>query len=290
MKPFKPMLASPVDLEKLRYPVIVSPKLDGIRCVITPEGPKTRMLKDVPNDYIREALNHPTLFGLDGEIMTYTNGKADDFNTIQGNVMRKDGQPEFLFVVFDDFTHPLIGYSLRYGDLAERKSNRRVSILKSYEVETLEGIMEHEKRSLEAGYEGLMIRDIDGMYKFGRATANGQELLKMKRFFDMEAKIIGFTERMHNANVATVGELGQTKRSSHKENMVPTGSLGTFTVSIGTADFDIGTGFTDTQRHAYWNDRDDLLGKTITFKYQEMSKYGVPRFPVFIGFRYDLEE
>ena len=50
----KPMLLERKnpDIYKLDYPFYVSPKLDGIRCVITADGPKTRTLKPIPNKYI----------------------------------------------------------------------------------------------------------------------------------------------------------------------------------------------------------------------------------------------
>ncbi len=294
------MLASPVDLETLRYPVIVQPKLDGIRCVITEGGAKTRMLKDIPNDYIRERLSHPEFVGLDGEIMTYSyksvwpdqpdgawTHEVDDFNTIQGNVMRKAGEPDFKFVVFDAFRDPNSHWQSR---IPYYLSEDCMDVLTHVEANDIRELLEYEEQCLSNGYEGVMLRDPSKPYKFGRSTTKEQTLLKMKRFLDCEVTITGFTERMHNANEATIGELGQTKRSSHQENMIPTGTLGTFTVSMGDVVFDVGTGFNDDQRKRYWEDRFDLCGKTITIKYQELSKYGVPRFPVFLGFRYDLGE
>ena len=306
------MLASPVDLEKLRFPVIVSPKLDGIRALITPEGPKTRMLKDIPNEFIRKALSDPSLTGFDGEILTYTEKidpdsptgiteKVDDFNTIQGNVMRHDGQPRFKFVVFDDFTNDQEPYWKRF--MLKQASEIRhdfVRLLPSFTAEDSEELHKYEERFVSQGYEGMMIRDPRGKYKFGRATSNSQELLKMKRFFDSEATVVGFSERMSNYNAAVRNEVGNLKRSKAREGLVGSNMLGTLTVRIWikpskTApyvhrEFEIGTGFTDSQRHQLWRERRSLIGKTVTFKYQEISKYGVPRFPVFLGFRYDLEE
>ena len=49
----KPMLAVEAeDFEALTYPLLASYKLDGIRCLITVDGPRTRSLKPVPNKYI----------------------------------------------------------------------------------------------------------------------------------------------------------------------------------------------------------------------------------------------
>jgi DNA ligase-1 len=46
--------------------------------------------------------------------------------------------------------------------------------------------------------------------------------------------------------------------------------------------FNVGTGFSDKQRET-----PPAVGSTVTFKYQELTKDGIPRFPVFIGVRID---
>ncbi|KKL60017.1 hypothetical protein LCGC14_2209470, partial [marine sediment metagenome] len=60
MKIERPMLAATVaydDLEKVEWPVLCSPKIDGIRCLIHPElGPVTRSFKPLPNEHVRERL------------------------------------------------------------------------------------------------------------------------------------------------------------------------------------------------------------------------------------------
>ena len=97
----KPMLAAPVDsLDTLKYPLLASTKLDGIRAIITTDGPRTRSLKPVPNAHINSLLG--TLPpGLDGELGT---GSPIDFRTTTGNVMRRDGTPDFTYFVFDIFS------------------------------------------------------------------------------------------------------------------------------------------------------------------------------------------
>ncbi len=106
----QPMLASTCkDIDALMYPVMASPKLDGIRCV-TPRGqPLSRSLKPIKNDYIRQTLTclmanrydrHP--FMLDGELVTLNeDGTLRTFNEIQGDIMRKAGEPKWEYLVFD---------------------------------------------------------------------------------------------------------------------------------------------------------------------------------------------
>ena len=131
-----------------------------------------------------------------------------------------------------------------------------------------------------------MIRSGDGKYKYGRSTTKEGTLLKLKRFVDAEYKIVGFEERMHNANEATKNALGQTERSSHKENLVGRGDLGALVLE--TADglrFNCGTGFTDSSRSEIWGNRDRYLGQFAKIKSFLIGVKDLPRFPVFLGMR-----
>src|SRR6266850_1997907 len=128
---------------------------------------------------------------------------------------------------------------------------------------------QHEKcKSLEAlraelariealGGEGLMLRQPGSNYVAGRSST----LLKVKSFHDAEALVIG-----HQAGAGR-----------HK------GRLGALLVRLSDGtEFAIGTGFSDRQR-----DNPPAIGATVTFRYQELSDSGVPRFPSFAGVRLD---
>ena len=58
--------------------------------------------------------------------------------------------------------------------------------------------------------------------------------------------------------------------------MVPAETLGALVVKWRDVEFKIGSGYTDVQRQDIWENRDKLLGKLVTFQYQELSKYQVP--------------
>lgn len=152
-----------------------------------------------------------------------------------------------------------------------------------------EHLESYEECCTKHGYEGVMLRAPEGPYKQGRSTAKEGYLLKLKRFEDAEATIVGFEERMHNANEATKDERGYTKRSSHQENKVGTGTLGALIVRGVTAfegiEFNIGTGFDDEQRQDFWANREAMLGETVKFKFFEVGVKDAPRHPVFLGFR-----
>jgi DNA ligase-1 len=112
-------------------------------------------------------------------------------------------------------------------------------------------------------------------------------LLKVKRFDDSEAEIIGFEEEQFNGNTAETNELGRTKRSTAKAGLVGKGTLGAFTVrDIHTGvEFSIGTGLTALQRGVFWQRRDEYLGKLAKYKYFAVGVKVAPRHPVFLGFR-----
>lgn len=274
---------APEDLSTLNYPVLVSPKLDGIRCLIRGGQAVSRTLKPIRNKFIQEQLKGlPD--GLDGELVT------GDYNTTQGDVMRSGGEPDFTYHVFDwDMGEK---FSVRHGSVVNLLGygpSRVVAVphqlLKNYtEVDIAEDL------TLEAGYEGLMIRDPDGPYKYGRSTTREGYLLKLKRFEDAEAEIIGVVERMHNDNEATKDAFGRTERSSHKAGKRPAGDLGALRCRTADgAEFEIGTGFSAADRYSLWGARLALTGMLVKFKHQPPPggrKAGqAPRFPVFLGFR-----
>ncbi len=102
------------------------------------------------------------------------------------------------------------------------------------------------------GGEGLMLREPHSQYHVGRSTT----LLKVKSFFDAEATVIGH----------------QAGRGKHQ------GKMGALEIELqdGTQ-LKVGTGFSDKQRAA-----PPAIGSVITFRYQELTDGGVPRFPSFV--------
>src|ERR1019366_8796365 len=117
-----------------------------------------------------------------------------------------------------------------------------------------------------------MVRSLEGPYKMGRSTEREGYLLKIKRFEDGEAEVIGFEERMHNGNESTTNALGRTERSSHQENLIGRGDLGALIV-VGVngtykgVEFKIGTGFNDAERGVIWQYRAAHIGRITKYKY-----------------------
>ena len=136
-----------------------------------------------------------------------------------------------------------------------------------------------------------MIRDPNGKYKHGRSTTKEGGLLKIKRFEDDEAVVIGVEELMTNLNEQELDNLGHKVRSSKKEGLVPAGKLGALIVKHKTfGEFKIGSGFTEDARVKLWRERDELKGRLAKFKYQPSGVKDKPRFPVFLGFRNKIDK
>ena len=119
----------------------------------------------------------------------------------------------------------------------------------------LDHLREELARVESLGGEGLMLRQPGSRYEVGRSPT----LLKVKTFHDAEARV--------------VEHLPGTGR--HKGRL---GALGVV-LPDGTS-FSIGTGFSDAQR-----ERPPAVGSLVTFRYQELSDRGVPRFPSFVRVR-----
>lgn len=286
---FKPLLAKEVDLNKLRFPVLASPKLDGIRCVILNGRAVSRTLKPIPNNYVRNLLEATKLPAFDGELIV---GPPNDMNTMQrtsSGIMSHGGEPEFKFFVFDDISEPNKPYSDRYKYISDMKMylpDDYVEVLHHELIHNMTELEDYENICVEAGFEGIMIRRPDGPYKFGRSTVNEGILLKVKRFVDEEAIVIGFEEKMHNANEAKKDARGYTVRGFSQDMLVPADTLGALIVmSEKWGVFNIGTGFDDKTRQWVWDNKEKCLNELCTFKYQTTGIKDKPRTPVFKCFR-----
>lgn len=282
----KPMLASPAG-ELIRLPALLSPKLDGIRCLIIDGVAVGRSLKPLPNRHVQKLFGRPEFNGLDGELVVGSPTAKDVFQVTSSGVMSIDGEPEVMFHVFDDFIETG-GFSRRLHTAHRRIHKKKFCLpVDHWKIECADDLNRWEEDYLTMGYEGVMLRHPDGPYKHGRSTAKEGWLLKVKRFEDSEAEVIGFSQLMTNTNEAKRNELGHLERSSHKAGKVGAGTLGALQVrDLKTkVEFDIGTGFTADQRQLLWASRQALTGKIVKYKSQPTGVKEKPRFPVLLGFR-----
>ena len=271
---------------QLRFPLMASPKLDGIRCSIQGGLALSRSLKMIPNLAIQRMLGKREFEHLDGELIIGEANAPDVYRKTVSGVMSEHGIPDVSFHVFD-WVGPGVPFKERFGELNSLCFPGIIQIVQQAWITNQEDLDDYEQMILSQGYEGVMLRSPQGPYKHGRSTLKEGSLLKLKRFSDSEAKIIGFEERMHNSNAQERDERGYAKRSSAQEGMVPMNTLGALLVQdIKTCvEFSIGTGFNDEQRSQIWANRSQILGKVAKYKYFEIGDYDKPRFPVFLGFR-----
>src|SRR5690606_37971657 len=97
----------------VKFPVVVQPKLDGIRCIIHPQfGPVSRTLKPIPNKHIRDTLQALDIPYMDGEILLRSEGHT--FQQVSSGIMSGGGTPDFVYHVFDYFEHPNEKFLERY--------------------------------------------------------------------------------------------------------------------------------------------------------------------------------
>lgn len=286
------------DITKLRYPVLISPKVDGIRSVNENGVALTFTLKKVPNLYIQQHIGTPELHGFDGELAVGDPTAHDLYGKTYSGVMTKEGNPDFKFYIFDYFIKPPKSrehepFFQRHNRLVEyvyehrRHFGGKLRHWQHVEAESPEQLTWYEDTWLSAGYEGVMIRDPMGGYKFGRSTINEGIMLKLKKFEDSEAKILGFVEQNYNGNPIEVEESGRKKRRKLKENMVPKDTLGALLVQDvhSGVEFELGFGFTHDLAKEIWENQRKWKGKIVKYKYFPVGVKDKPRHASYLGLR-----
>lgn len=288
---FEPMLACSESahnfFDQLRFPLMASAKLDGIRATVRDGVVYARSNKPFPNALVQAKFKDYE--GVDGEFVL-GDPTRHDLCRATGGVTNSHGHAvdDLKLFAFDHVGWPSDSYLQRLNRLKHfvTPNDSAVVIHEQNIVWTMNELLEFEKFCLECGYEGVILRQEFAPYKCGRSTAKEQYLLKLKRFSDQEYKIVGFEERLANHNEAVINELGRTKRSSHKEGKVGRGDLGALILQMDNGDtFNCGTGFDDDIRVEIWNNKNKYLGEFAKIKSFLIGVKDKPRHPVFLGMR-----
>jgi DNA ligase-1 len=286
------------------FPVGATPKVDGVRALMVAGRLVSRTLKPIPNRRLREVLEAALPDGADGELWA-----GPTFQACTSLVMSADrpippvtgGADDTRYYMFDYVSAGGLDvpYAERMRHLAAWASStagkRAVAAAAAAGVAVVPllptpiadaaALARYEADALADGFEGVMIRRMDGRYKPGRSTLREALLLKVKRFVDAEAVITGVDELVRGST-GTPG--------------TPGGTLGALVVRLwdGHADdiantangegptFRIGTGFSAEERAALWRRRSTLPGQLVKFKYMAIGSKDAPRFPVFLGLRH----
>ena len=291
----KPVLAVDFDQAKLTYPILALPKIDGVRGLHLYGQPNLtgRSLKPFGNKLV--PLVFPNLEGIDGEL-TYGPTTAPDLcrtTTSVVNTHDDDRAHSLVLNAFDYITPDTVhlGYLARYKALQQlllTNYNTNVRLVPYKVINSLEELLIYESTVLQQGYEGVILRSPDGLYKNGRTTVREGTYLRIKRFVQEDAVVLSLVEAMENTNEATTNALGNTERSTHQGNLVPKGMIGSLiccdvksgqkiTVSPGA--------LTHDQRTYYWNNQHELVGQTISYKFFDHGIKDKPRFPSYVSIR-----
>ena len=283
MNQFKPLLSATLeDPLRLTWPIMVSPKLDGLRCVIKDGQALSRNLKPFRNRYVQDALiGLPD--GIDGELIVGEPNRGNVLGRTQSGIMAADGIPEFTYHVFDTFDRPDEPFHVRHTMLLN-VDHPKVQIVPHIVSTSMEHFLQYEQAIVDNGYEGVMIRGTHGRYKFGRATHNDQLLWKFKRFRDGEALVTGIEEGVTNTNAQRIDATGASRRSHHQDGMVPAGRVGTILATDESTGQQLRVSpgeMTAEDREYYWNNPTKIVGHRITFKTFDYGALNVPRFSTF---------
>ena len=272
-----PMLAHSFTKRKhnINYPAIVQRKFDGVRCLarLNSDGTVTLMSrkgKEFPHlNHIKAdvaANNSDQALVLDGELYSDTL----TFQELVGLVKRvtlKPGNDEQMLEVslrVYDCVHMMNGsadFTERYQIIANLTDGAEyLSLVENVRVSTESEIHAAQARFVEEGYEGAMVRNLTGTYAIGKRSAN---LQKVKTFLDGEYLIVGFTEGTGNETGCVIWECH-----------TPAGQP-----------FGVRPRGTQEDRKVLFQNGSDYIGQRLTVRYQELTDYGVPRFPVGIAIR-----
>lgn len=280
--------------EEPNFPLYGSFKYDGVRGSIQEQAFYMRSLKPVVNRYIQSQLDGWDLPRFDGELIIGKPNETATFRRTTSGVRDHGGEPDFKFYVFD--------IMLDKGDQRFFRARNRflqnlsaigqlppwIEIVKQTLINNMAELFAFNKKALDLGYEGIVLRDPECLYKHGRATEKQGQFMRMVPWARDEAVVIGMEEQVTNNNPKTINELGRSTRSTHKENMVPNGKLGAFLMRHSNGmEFKIGNGdgMTHEFRETAWSFKDFWMGKIITYRHKTVGGYDKPRQAQYVGIR-----
>ena len=277
---FLPMLAASFDKrkDKVTYPVDVQPKLDGVRCLAYWDGDSVKLMSRGGKQW--ECCQHiideleivlPKGWVLDGEL--YIHGST--FQEITKLV--KKLRPESVNVQFHVYDVPRAGYEQTeiggstWGNrkislelIDEFENCKSVKVVRTDYAVCEQTVYKLQSEYLEEGYEGAIVREYDGEYKFGYRS---NKLLKVKNFTDSEYPIVGFTTGVGRFDgcIVWICETWNPRGDRLEFKVVPQGTM--------------------EERQEEYQNADKNVGKLLKVKYFELTDDGVPRFPVGLGIR-----
>lgn len=270
---YKPMLAKKYNPDKPpRMPLIVQPKLDGVRALSYLKRGKRVLIgrSGLPIElpHIKAAVSRlPKNLILDGEI--YLHGMSFQQITKLLKTPQED-TTKLEYHLFDciDENHQDEPYSERRLHLpasTRLPKNSPIKIVDCTTVRNRDELDNAQQQYLNLLYEGVIIRVPSGIYRFGYRSS---DLLKYKEFLDDEFKVVGW-------------ETGKGKFEDCVIWICETSNGKEFRATQkGTTE----------ERREYLATAGDYIGQALTVRYFSITEDGIPRFPVGIGFRLDQDQ
>jgi DNA ligase-1 len=276
-----PMLAHKFSEQghKIKYPALAQPKLDGHRCTsqflngsVTLWSRSRKIINSVP--HINNALlEHSTYERLDGEL--YNHAYHNDFENLSSLIRLEEPGEGYEKIEYHIYDIP--DPNLTNSERAIMLKNAHTLLSKDCPLKIVETIVVNDENELmEAfdhfiaeGYEGCMVRNMDGKY----VNKRSYDLQKVKEFDDREFKIIG-------VKVGTKGCMAG--------KAVFICDIPELHGKIDDPTFEAKMKGNMNELKKYADDPSLVIGKILTLQFQGYTKYGVPRFPVGLRFRKDI--
>jgi DNA ligase-1 len=272
-----PMLAKVYDSKKtskngITFPCFVQPKLDGLRCVMyqgadgkivaqSRTGGVFQFMDHIISEVSSIINNNPHII-LDGELYT----TEIPFENLAGLIKKKRATREDLkqiqlieYHVYDfiDLQNQAVEFSTRtaFLNLLAKSSFKHIKFVKTCTVPSHAEFYEKFQEFIAEGYEGAMLRNSSGVYKQNNRSS---DLQKYKEFQEEEYKIVDYTQG-EGRDEGTVIWICETLDGT-RFNVRPRGTV--------------------EHRKELFNNASKSIGSALTVIFQELSKFGVPRFPV----------
>lgn len=267
------------DITKVKYPAYVQPKLDGYRCIYKQGQMWSRSGKSFGNKNLPAYFN--SLYSIndyitDGEL--YAEGF--NFNKLQTILNTFDAPlPSNLkLFIYDCMTVPEWESKKCQKPYSDRlkQLNKLVAHIGDYQkiigigndkVNTSKEVLDLYKNYLQDGYEGVMLKDPEGLYKWKRVTVKSGEMLKVKPYKTLDLEVTGIYD-------------GKGKYE---------GIAGGMVFSYNSVTVRCGSGIDDDLRKEMADQPSKFIGKVAEIRYLEITEDGSLRHPTFVRWREDKE-
>lgn len=279
---FTPMLAynKDYDLSKIKYPVYVQRKYNGIRCMIIAGHPFTRSWQPIENTFvnkmIRELYSRCGSWYIDCELSLFgpDDGKEDFHENESFFSTRITDSRKFYTYMFDSLQLGTPGMLVTpYYVRDDNVQTLNASYIKMHELcstQSIERVLIHNAGQLEdyaesnQHWEGLVIRSTHGRYKMGRSTFNEGYMLKYVPWHYAEGSVCGVKEEREQMAYASTRGLDGKGRAGSVQVTCPDLCKDKFYVS----------GLTDELKAWFWENRERMSPDDcrIRFRYKRLGK------------------